>query len=55
MNQRGSGSIPRLAVWVEFDVFLVLAPRGFSSGAPVFPSPQTQNSKFRFDLESAAS
>ena len=28
-------------MWVEFDVFLLsLASRGFSSGTPVFPSPQ---------------
>ena len=33
---------------------LVLAPRGFSSGTPVFPSPQlkTTISKFQYDLDS---
>ena len=27
-------------IWVEFVVGYLLAPRGFSPGNPVFPSPQ---------------
>ena len=43
-HQCGPGSISRLLV-------LVLAPRGFSPGTPVFLSPQN-TSKFQFDVES---
>ena len=40
----GPGSIPGLGVTCELSLLLVLvlAPRGFSSGTPVFPSPQNQ-------------
>ena len=45
-------------MWVEFVIGLVLsiAPRGFSPGLPVFPSPQskTNSSKFQFDQETGA-
>ena len=45
-------------MWVEFVIGLVLslAPRGFSPGTPVFPSPQskTNSSKFQFDQETGA-
>ena len=38
----GSGSIPGLGVICGLSLLLVLvlAPRGFSPGTPVFPSPQ---------------
>ena len=43
-HQCGPGSIPGPGVihcmWVEFVVGSLLAPRGFSPGTPVFPSPQ---------------
>ena len=43
------GSIPGLGVIYGLSLLLVLvlAPRGFSPGTPVFPSPQ----KFQFDLD----
>ena len=46
--QCGPGSIPVLGVKCGLSLLLVLvlAPRGFSPGTPVFPSP-----KFQFDLE----
>ena len=50
-----SGSIPGLGVICGLSLLLVLvlAPRGFSLGTPVFPSPQkTNTSKFQFNLES---
>ena len=44
--------IPVLYVFVSLLFVLVLAPRGFSPGTPVFSSPQKTNiSKFRFDLD----
>ena len=36
----GFNSRSRRHMWVEFVVGFLLAPRGFSPGAPVFPSPQ---------------
>ena len=41
-HQCGPGSIPRLGVICGLSLLLVLvfAPRGFSPGTPVFPSPQ---------------
>ena len=48
------GSIPGPGVICGLSLLLVLysAPRGFSSGTPVFPSHQkTDTSKFQFDLE----
>ena len=40
--QCGPGSIPGLGAIFELSLLLVLvlAPRGFSPGTPVFPSPQ---------------
>ena len=51
----GPGSIPRLSVILKSGLSLllalVLAPRGFSPGTPVFTSPQNDNiCKFQFDL-----
>ena len=55
-HQCGPGSIFALGVicGLRLLLVLVLAPRGFSSGTPVFPSPQklTIISKFQFDPES---
>ena len=47
----GPGSIPRLGVICGLSLLLVLflAPRGFSPGALVFPSPQKP--AFPFDLD----
>ena len=44
-HQCGPGSIPGLGVICGLSLLLVLfsAPRGFSPGTPVFPSPQTQH------------
>ena len=46
-HQCGPGSISGPGVihcmWVEFVVGSLLAPRGFSPGTPVFPSPQNQH------------
>ena len=41
-HQCGPGSIPRVGVICGLSLLLVLvfAPRGFSLGSPVFPSPQ---------------
>ena len=41
-HQRGPGSIPGLGVicGLSLSLVLVLAPRGFSPGTPVFPSSQ---------------
>ena len=41
-HQCGPGSIPRLGVVCGLSLLLalILAPRGFSPGTPVFPSPQ---------------
>ena len=41
-DQSDSGSIPGLGVICGLSLLLVLvlAPRGFSPGSPVFPSPQ---------------
>ena len=41
-HQCGPGSIPGLCVICGLSLWLVLvlAPRGFSPGSPVFPSPQ---------------
>ena len=47
-----SGPIPGLGVTCELSLLLILfsAPRGFSPGTPVFPSPQKPTlSKFQFD------
>ena len=43
-QQCGPGSIPGLGVICGLSLLLVLvlAPRGFSPGTPVFPSPQAQ-------------
>ena len=52
-HQCGPGSIPGLGVICGLSLLLVLvlAPRGFSPGTPVFPSPlKTNISKFKFDL-----
>jgi len=48
-HQCGLGSIPGLSVICGLSLLLVLvlAPRGFSPGTPVFPSPQTNISKFQ--------
>ena len=44
----GFNSRSRRHMWVEFVVGSLLAPRGFSPGTPVFPSPQkNQHSKFQ--------
>ena len=41
-NECDPGSIPGLGVmWLSLLLVLVLAPRGFSLGTPVSPSPQT--------------
>ena len=51
-HQCGPGSIPGLGVICGLSLLLVLfsAPRGFSPGTPVFPSPQKPTlSKFQFD------
>ena len=46
-NQCGAGSIPRLGVICGLSLLVLFsAPRGFSPGTPVFPSPQ----KPTFDL-----
>ena len=44
-HQCGPGSIPGLDVICRLSLLLVLvlAPRGFSSGTPVFPSSQNIN------------
>ena len=44
-HQCASGSIPGLSVICGLSLLLVLvlAPRGFSSGTPVFPSSQNIN------------
>ena len=39
-RQCGPGSIPVLKCGLSLLLVLVLAPRGFSSGTPVFPSLQ---------------
>ena len=56
-HQCNLGSNPRLDVicLLSLLLVLVLAPRAFSSGAPVFLSTQTPNSKFQFHLESVPS
>ena len=46
----GFDSRSRRHMWVEFVIGSFLAPRGFSPGTPVFPSPQ----KFLFDPEHVA-
>ena len=53
-HQCGPGLIPGLGVICGLSLLLVLvlAPRGFSPGTPVFPSSKTNSSKFQFDLES---
>ena len=54
-HQCGPGSNPGVDTICGLSLLLVLssAPRGFSRGAPVFPSPQKTNiSKFQFDQES---
>ena len=53
-HQCGPGLIPQVGrhVWVEFVVGLLLAPRGFSPGTPVFPSPQKFLNSSSIDLES---
>ena len=53
-HQCGPGSIPRLSVTCQLSLLLVLvlAPRGFSPGTVVAPSPQKTNiSKFQFNLD----
>ena len=49
------GSIPGPGVICGLSLLLVLysAPRGFSPGTPVFPSPQSKTniSKFQFDVD----
>ena len=47
-HQCGPGSIPGLSVICEWSLLLVLvvAPRGFSPGTPVFPSPQKRTLVF---------
>ena len=53
-QQCDQGSNPGLNTTCGLSLLLVLsfAPRGFSLGSPVFPSPQkTNTSKFQFDLE----
>ena len=53
-HQCGPGSIRGLDVMCRLSLLLVFfsAPRGFSPGTPVFPSPQKTNiSKFQFDPE----
>ena len=52
-HQCGPGSINRLSVICGLSLLLVLvlAPRGFSPGTPVFPSPQKPISKFQFNLD----
>ena len=39
-------------MWVEFVIGLVLslAPRGFSPGTPVFPSPQSKTNSSKFQI-----
>ena len=50
-HQCGPGSIPGRGL--SLLLVLVLAPRGFSPGTPVFPFPSKNNvSKFQFHLES---
>ena len=53
-HQCGQGSVPGLDVICGLSLLLVLfyAPRGFSPGTPVFPSPEkTNTSEFQFDPE----
>ena len=53
-HQCGLGLIPGLSIISELSslLVLVLAPRVFSLGTPVFPSPQkTSIFKFQFDLD----
>ena len=53
-HQCGPGLIPGLGVICGLSLLLVLcsAPRGFSPGTPVFPSPQKPTlSKFQFDSD----
>ena len=49
------GSIPGPSVICGLSLLLVLysAPKGFSPGTPVFPSPdpQTNSSEFQFNLD----
>ena len=54
-HQCGSSSYPGVDAICGLSLLLVLsfAPRGFSPGTPVFPSPQKPSiSKFQFDQES---
>ena len=53
-HQCGPGSIPELGVICGLSLLLVLvlAPRGFSPGTPVFLCSKNNMSKFQFDLES---
>ena len=52
-HQCGPGSIPGLGVKCGLSLLLVLvlAPRGFSPGTPVFPSPQ-ENQHFQIPIDS---
>ena len=53
-HQCGSGSIPRLDTVCGLSLLLVhfSAPRSFSPGTPIFPSPpKPKVSKFQFDLD----
>ena len=53
-HQCGPGSNPGVDAICGLSLLLVLslAPRRFSPGTPVFPSPQKNNTfKFQFDLE----
>ena len=52
-HQCGPGSIPGLGVICGLSLLLVLvlAPRSFFPGTPVFPSSKTNTFKFQFDLD----
>ena len=52
-HQCGSGSIPGLGVMRELILLLVLilAPKGFPSGTPVFTSSKNKISEFQFPLD----
>ena len=51
-HQCGPGSIPGLDVTCGLSLLLVLfsAPRGFSPGTPVFPSPQKPTPPIRLEI-----
>ena len=53
-HECGPGSIPRPGVTCGLSLLLVLysAPRGFSPGTPVFPSPPLKTQHFQIAIRS---